>query len=282
MAPPMDRRSAARIAQETLSILSTGTYSSPAGQQVDLRAALAGAVESTVDHPPDASLPGWGRGSGPTTIEVINETTLDAAQRMSVSGVRVVALNFASANHPGGGFLNGARAQEESLARASGLYACIRASPMYEFHHRQRDPLYSAWSIHSPDVPVFRDEQGRLLEAPYPCSFITCPAVNAKETLARDPAATKLIEKVMRQRVQRVLAVAASHAHQHLVLGAWGCGVFGNDPSVVAALFAEALGGEFESAFRRVVFAVLDSSSEGRVFRPFAERFGTRRLTPAG
>ena len=86
----------------------------------------------------------------------------------------------------------------------------------------------------------------------------------------------------MRQRVQRVLAVAASHGHQHLVLGAWACGVCGNDPSLVAALFAEALGGEFESVFRRVVFAVLDSSSEGRGSRPFAERFGARRLTPAG
>ncbi|MCZ7684092.1 MAG: TIGR02452 family protein [Sandaracinaceae bacterium] len=71
-----------------------------------------------------------------------------------------------------------------------------------------------------------------------------------------------------------MLAVAAHHGHDALVLGAWGCGVFRNDPTEVAGLFGEALEGRFAGAFARVVFAVLDSSEERRFIGPFERRFG--------
>src|SRR5260370_3977443 len=70
-----------------------------------------------------------------TTFEVVNCTTLEAARALwsADKGVDVLCLNFASAKHPGGGFLGGARAQEESLARSSGLYPCIaRMQGMYQ------------------------------------------------------------------------------------------------------------------------------------------------------
>ena len=79
----------------------------------------------------------------------------------------------------------------------------------------------------------------------------------------------------MRGRVERALLVAAHHRHRHLVLGAWGCGVFGNDPSVVAAAFANAFEGPLAGAFDEVVFAVLDWSEERRFVRPFVERFAS-------
>jgi uncharacterized protein (TIGR02452 family) len=90
-------------------------------------------------------------------------------------GLRPVALNFASATSPGGGFLSGARAQEECLARCSGLYACLADNPMYGFHRARRDALYSDYAVYSPDVPVFRSEDpaGTLLDEPWLCSFIT-------------------------------------------------------------------------------------------------------------
>jgi len=71
----------------------------------------------------------------------------------------VAALNFASANNPGGGFLTGAQAQEESLARASGLYTMLLGYPMYR---SLKDPMYTNWVIYSQDVPVFRCDEGRL------------------------------------------------------------------------------------------------------------------------
>jgi len=75
----------------------------------------------------------------------------------------------------------------------------------------------------------------------------------------------------MCERIHKVLAIMAGHSHDAAVLGAWGCGVFKNDPEVVAGLFAEALRGRFRGVFAKVVFAVL--SSDGKTIRPFAERF---------
>ena len=89
-----------------------------------------------------------------------NATTLEVARGLADEGHRVAALNFASARNPGGGFLTGARAQEESLARASGLYAMLLDDPMYDHHRSRKDPLYTAWVIYSPDVPVFRLDEG--------------------------------------------------------------------------------------------------------------------------
>jgi uncharacterized protein (TIGR02452 family) len=82
-----------------------------------------------------------------TNVEITNETTLSAATRLIQQGLKTVVLNFASATSPGGGFLNGARAQEEYLARSSCLYQCIRHNPMYEYHRTQNDPLYSDYMI---------------------------------------------------------------------------------------------------------------------------------------
>jgi uncharacterized protein (TIGR02452 family) len=89
-------------------------------------------------------------GDNQTVIEVKNETTLAAARRLLDLARKPVALNFASATHPGGGFLSGGLAQEESLARSSGLYACLRNNPMYEYHRSNYDPLYSNYAIYSP------------------------------------------------------------------------------------------------------------------------------------
>src|SRR5205814_6023280 len=110
-----------------------------------------------------------------TSFQVVNRTTLDAARRLLDldPGADVLCLTFASAKHPGGGFLGGARAQEESLARTSGLYACINGNPMYAFHQAHSDAMYTDYAIYSPDVPVFRNDEGQLLDQPYLCSFIT-------------------------------------------------------------------------------------------------------------
>src|SRR5205823_7936071 len=116
------------------------------------------AVQGTRSYPPDHALIKVEPGNTPTRFEVANETTLAAARRLLTAGLRPVALNFASATAPGGGFLSGARAQEESLARSSGLYACLVGNAMYEFHRPRHDPMYTHYAIYSPDVPVFRTD----------------------------------------------------------------------------------------------------------------------------
>ena len=145
---------------------------------------------------------------------------------------------------------------------------------MYARHAQSHDALYTSSAIYTPDVPVFRDDAGQLLDTPYLAAFITALAVNAGVVLARDPSRRNAVTATMRERIARVLAIAAVHGHTALVLGAWGCGVFQNDPAEIAGLFATALRGPFHGAFAEVVFAILDTSAERRFIHPFERAFG--------
>jgi uncharacterized protein (TIGR02452 family) len=277
----------AEVARETLTILERGSYLGPTGREVSIRAALDAARSGSVLYTPEGfddvlrrrdALLRESADDSPVAFEVTNETTLHAARRLLVEdpAVRVLALNFASARNPGGGFLGGSQAQEESLARASGLYACINPlQGMYEANRRCPTCLYTDHMIYSPDVPVFRDDEDRLLDRPCPVSFLTAPAVNAGVVRAQEPGNAARIEAVMLGRMEKVLALALVHGHEVLVLGAWGCGVFANDPVRVAGWFAQLLTGDgpYRTAFRRVCFAVLDRTQARGTIGPFERYF---------
>jgi uncharacterized protein (TIGR02452 family) len=267
-----NRHRATLIAQDTVQILAAGRYENRAGVTVHVRHLLEAAQRGTVGYPPDEPLPRFTPTAKPTVCEVVNDTTLAAARRLVADGFRPVALNFASARHPGGGFLTGARAQEESICRASGLYPCINGNAMYRHHAPMPGGFYTNYAIYSPDVPVIKDDEGNLLDEPYLCAFVTSPAVNVGAI--RD-SERESVRGEMRDRVEKVLAVMAGHGHDAAVLGAWGCGVFKNDPEVIAELFAKALRGKFAGVFAKVVFAVLDSSEDKHFIGPFEERFQT-------
>jgi uncharacterized protein (TIGR02452 family) len=215
------RIQAASLGQSTRQILADGFYQTAAGQIVDLTPLLAQARAGVRSYPPEASLPTAAVGSHATRITVTNETTLAAMRRLAQDHRQVAALNFASARHPGGGWLSGAHAQEESLARASGLVTCITNDPMYARHAHSNDALYTSSAIYTPNVPVFRDDAGQLLDVPYLVAFITALAVNASVVLARDPTRRNAVAAAMRERIARVLAIATAHGHTALVLGAW-------------------------------------------------------------
>jgi uncharacterized protein (TIGR02452 family) len=277
-----NRAERARVAQETLDLVNRGTYRAASGREVDLRAAIDHAVGGSVLYRPEdfGTLNPPARNAVTTRFEVVNAGTLTAAARMLADepAGRVIALNFASAKNPGGGFLSGSQAQEESLARASALYRCLEPlREMYEFNRRGDSCLYSDHMIYSPDVPVFRrDDDDALLEQPYLVSMITAPAVNAGAVRSNEPNAVAKIEPVMRSRIAKVLAVAAHHGHRDIILGAWGCGVFQNSSDDVARWFAEQLrdpAGPFAGVFERVVFAVLDRSEDRGFFAPFERQF---------
>jgi uncharacterized protein (TIGR02452 family) len=269
----MKRSERKAVAAETLQILDRGGYRS-SDRQVELGPAIDAAKRGTVLYRPEAELASV-VGDRATRIEVTRESTLAAARRLGgdvgLEG-QVVALNFASARNPGGGFLSGAQAQEESLARSSALYACIAQSELYGVHRASNDAMYTHHLIYSPAVPVFRDDDGGLLAEPWRSAFITAPAPNAGVVLERAPGRAVELAATLRERARRVLAIAAKHGHQALVLGAWGCGVFQNDPQQVATTFRELCEGPFRGAFDRVVFAVLDREG-GTTLRSFREVF---------
>ena len=211
-----------------------------------------------------------------TVFEVRNEGTFTAARRLSekFGGEGVAALNFASAKNPGGGFLGGSQAQEESLARASALVATLeRHIEYYEANRKSASLLYTDHMIVSPRVPVFRDEVDRLLEWPWTVTIITSPAPNAGAIGKKNSAVAQQVVPTFRRRIEQVLSAAVFFDQSALVLGAWGCGVFRNDPATVARLFGEFLLGDgpFARAFEHVGFAVLDRT--GETISPFAEKF---------
>jgi uncharacterized protein (TIGR02452 family) len=148
----MSRRQRAAVAAKTMKLLEDGGYIAPSGRRVDLRANVEAAVARTRLYLPD-ELSLWTAEPArlQTSIQVTGESMLAATRRLAATtDGEVGALNFASAHHPGGGFLRGAAAQEESLARALGLYACLQVAPdFYRYHHANRDPLDSDRVVYS-------------------------------------------------------------------------------------------------------------------------------------
>lgn len=269
----MERDLAARLGQETVRFLDAGAYVTPSGRCVDIRDAVDQAALATVTYPPEQPLPDSLPSNHSTQITVTNESTLVAGWRLHHAGRRPVALNFASATSPGGGFLTGARAQEESLARSSGLYACLRDHDLYAFHRGRGDAVYTDVALYSPNVPVIRLDDGTLLDEPWPLSLITCAAINAKAVRRSRILEETEIREVMGRRIRRVLAIAHLHGHETLILGAWGCGAFGLATPLMADLFREALAGPFRGVFREVVFAILDWSPDHHFIGPFVHAF---------
>lgn len=254
-----------------------GDYVNGRNDQVSIAQSLASAVRGTeLIRPQDFDSLSLPDGDYSTQFEVHNETTYAGAKSLLANGAsEVCSLNFASAKNPGGGFLGGSQAQEEALARASGLYNCLQQQmPYYEFHRQGGNCLYSHHMIYSPAVPVFRDDNDELLDQPWLTSIITSPAVNAGALANNAPELLKRVEPVMRERIDRLLLLAASRGHRNLVLGAWGCGVFRNDPAVIAGLFNDSLATDrFRNMFERVRFSVLDTTEKQTTFKAFQEMF---------
>ena len=269
------------LAQETLAIIEARGYQTADGATVDLRATIDAALEHTRLYRPAefaALLDTAGATGAAPQLEVTAETTCAAARRLAATGP-VCALNFASAKNPGGGFVTGARAQEEDLARCSALYATQLTQRAYYDANRACDSmLYTDHLIYSPRVPFFRDDRLELLTTPYLCSVVTSPAPNAGEALRRDPHCHDAIRETLTRRAAMVLAVAQAEGERRLVLGAWGCGVFRNDPAEVAATFARHLASpRFAGAFDHVAFAIYDRSPGQRTLAAFVEQFAQRR-----
>ncbi len=273
-----------QIARETTAILAKGEYLSPGGNPVSIAAELRECMENSKYYEPEALqkihrqiLSSEAEFSEPE-FEVVNETTLSGATRLMDASLfsRTGVLNFASARNPGGGFLGGADAQEESLARSSGLYySLLEHRDFYDYHRANKSGLYSDRMIYSPKCPVFRDENGMLLEKPYQVDFITSPAPNASSLRINQPEDLDRLEDTFRKRCACVLSLAAFHKIDALVLGAWGCGAFFNSPTMVAAIFHEQLSSRvrFRNRFRKVLFSVLDKTEKQDNFSAFHERF---------
>lgn len=158
-------------------------------------------------------------------VKVLNIGVIEAIIDLKGKNINNIGvLNFASAKNPGGGFLNGALAQEESIAISSGLYDTQLKHEKYYLENRNtKSMMYTDYMIYSKDVVIIRDENLNLLEKPITANIITAPAVNYGQVCLKKED-TNLANKVMKNRMRKILALFASEKNKNLILGAYGCG----------------------------------------------------------
>jgi len=275
------REKRVQIAQETLQIQQQGYYKTPSGKRIDFTISQKNSEQTSKLITPEdgkklvkrfqCSKAGLG-----ASYEVLNQSTVRAVIESASVCNNVAVLNFASAKNPGGGFLSGAMAQEEALAAASGLYrTLILHRQYYETNRYCSSMMYTDYGIYSPDVVFFRDADNRLLEEPVACSVLTLPAVNMGQVKAKRENVSQA-KHVMKDRMRLCLSIFAQRENEIIILGAWGCGVFGNDPADVAKWWNELLSEEgYGIFFEKVLFAVLDKSGGDRI-KEFERVFGGR------
>ncbi|NUP05165.1 MAG: TIGR02452 family protein [Polyangiaceae bacterium] len=267
------------MSHETLRILQNGFYEAN-GRRIDIGADVERACAATRAHSPAALRRAATRlattnGEHRGAVSITAESTTGAARRLlERSGsehVRVACLNFASAKNPGGGFLGSALAQEETVCRSSALYPTLLTQRLYYDENRSaRDARYTDWAITSPDVPIFRDDAMKLLDAPVLASFVTMPAPNASALERIDP---RELATIFERRIEHVFSLGVELRATHLVLGAWGCGAFRNDPALVARAFHEVLSRGFARHFEEVVFAIYAIHKQDRNLEAFRAVF---------
>jgi uncharacterized protein (TIGR02452 family) len=290
-----------KIAETTLEAIKDGAFELE-GVSYDLKAKIKSSEEGTRYYSPDSCLNQWSPTSpatpsapavqsndasiptaqsndtasltSPTILSILEISTLEgarllASERQSNIGV----LNFASAKKVGGGFLSGAQAQEESIARSSTLYPSLKTNTAQQFYTlHNRDPkggYYSHAMIYSPEVIVFRDDGGEYKE-PVEIQVVTSPAVNAGVVrrslngLFGGKGVEVKIEEVMRERMARILFLFEKQGVRDVVLGSFGTGVFRNNVTMVATIWRDLLkieGARFEHSFDNVVFAILGKNT---------------------
>lgn len=286
----MDR---AAVARETLEIIRQGYYFFPEnerqkgiGKRIEIGEDIRQSVEKSFLLTPEQGeelLETYGKNRINACDKellirksiVENTATVEAVRRLSREGkFGIGVLNFASAKNPGGGFLNGAMAQEESLAASGSLYpALTRHETYYRINRAQRSMMYTDYAIYAPDVVFFRDGKFCLVEDPVKASVLTLPAVNMGQVLLKGEDSQKA-EQVMRRRMKLVLCIFAGQGAKHLVLGAYGCGVFRNDPKQIAVWWKELLEEGLGNFFDSITYAVLDRAKNQACIRAFEEVLG--------
>lgn len=184
---------------------------------------------------------------------------------------KTCVLNFASAKKSGGGFLTGAKAQEEDLCYRSTLYGSLETKDgyeMYKYNIQNYNLLYSDFMLYSPCVSIIRDKNYNLTENIINTSVITAPAVN--RNIANRKHTSQEIFNCMLKRAEKILCIALENQNDNIILGAWGCGVFKNPVSDIAEIFRILLiDKQYARLFKNIIFASFnDKNSEifSRVF----------------
>ena len=225
---------------------------------------------------------------GSTVVDVINADCLEEGIRLLDLGYNPAILNMASRHNPGGGVINGAGAQEETIFRRTNLFLSLYQYASYaekyglkkSSHQYPMDRNFGG--IYSPNVSIFRECETngyKLMSHPREVSFISVAGINSPE-LDNNGMIIPPLVNVTKNKIRTILRIGLKHGHDSLILGALGCGAFRNPPRHIARLFHEVIEEqEFKNKYKYIVFAILEDhnshkehNKEGN-FRPFKEEF---------
>jgi len=223
------------------------------------------------------------------TISVTKFRTFEAAIRLTKEnpGKRIAVLNFASATNPGGGVVNGSSAQEECLCRCSTLYPALNRASLWEGYYSVNraagNVLHTDACIYTPRIVICKTDTDYPERMPQnewvTVDVISCAAPNLRklpnnqynpENGQAVVIPDKELQRIHEQRARAILAVAAEHGADILVLGAFGCGAFQNDPRVVAKAYAEVLK-DCRRYFDLIEFAIYCRSFETENYDVFKD-----------
>ncbi|MCD7918810.1 MAG: TIGR02452 family protein [Clostridiales bacterium] len=288
----MRRKKNIAILEDTLAILERGGYSKN-GQDVRLAFSPEQMREIQVYLPEElASLTATEQAemqpqSDSCTFGCENEDALVLAQkqyqRLKNAGdpaPKILVLNLASATRPGGQTRNGASAQEEDLCRRTSLLLSLEsedARRYYDYNNAKKTRMGSDGVLLSPNVEVIKDASSEPLSQPFPISVMSCAAPMVRMGL--EGMSQQEYEGMLYKRIQGMLLAAASQGYRHLILGAFGCGVYGNDAALVSDLFARAIraftfaGMGSRQIFDSIQFAVLCRPGKDYNYREFCRNF---------
>lgn len=271
-----------QIYQETISDCLEGEFNEPGKSELYKKEVIIESLQTT---------------EGKTKLSVVNNDCLVVGKQMMDEGLNPAVLNMASAYRPGGGVLNGARAQEECIFRRSNLFMSLyrydrqmynlviepnkneSSESMYDLSFIQQGyPMDENFGgIYSADVTVFKDSNYEWLYDPYETAFISVAAMNINRALRQgqqvliDGRLSDRAIAITKNKIRTIYRIGILHGHDSLVLGAWGCGAFGNPPVQMAQLFVEVLNeDEFRGRYKDIRFAIIeDHNSRGRNYQSF-------------
>ena len=210
-----------------------------------------------------------------TNIKVVQATSVEAIFDVEDKD-NICVLNFASYKNPGGMYIDGSVAQEECLCHYSTLYPVLSNNQfMNDFYLPNRKnlnrALYHSRLIYSPDIVFYpetkQDKPFRRL-----CDVITCAAPNKKAAQQYQKVSNEEVEQVMKDRIMHILYAASEMDVKTLILGAFGCGVFGNDNVITAKIFNDCINKNYVDTFKTIIFAIPDTPTLNDFKRGIVEK----------
>lgn len=270
----MTQQELRQISLETLNVIASPKYVVN-GKTYNMRDMVMNMVDNTRLYKATDFIPVVHGIPWDSSYHLVNMTTTGSILHFQqFLNQKIGVLNFASAIKAGGGWLNGKVAQEEDIMRKTTAFLSLLLQDEFYTSHNIADPIYSDAIIYSPKVLIIRDENYNFIE-PEAIDLFTCAAVNATE--CRNNMIKCDFKKRMYDRIDKVIRAMAVNNEETIVLGAFGCGVFGNNPTNIADIFHEILVEEqMENKFKNIIFAVYDNSPTLQNFNAFQNVFYDR------